>query len=65
VRDLGTALGETARLHPKRGNIDLFEGEPFITDVDDRGFVRFACQVGFSDPHVTLITRPWPRRTAR
>ena len=126
VRDLGTALGETARLHPKRGNIDLFERERFITDVDDQGFVRFAYrgwhkellehritpeeaqwaaellqrltldqwmdafraggydeqvarrfiqqlkerideayQVGFSDPHVTLITRPWPRRASR
>jgi len=40
VRDLGTALGETGRLTPKRGNPDLFEGCPFITGVKD-GFVEF------------------------
>jgi hypothetical protein len=40
VRDLGTALGETARLHPKRGNPDIFEREAFITGVKD-GFVEF------------------------
>jgi len=40
VRDLGTALGETSRLHPKRGVIDFFERDPFITDVKD-GFVEF------------------------
>jgi len=41
VRDLGTALGETGRLHPKRSNIDIFENEPFITGVKD-GYVEFA-----------------------
>jgi hypothetical protein len=40
VRDLGTALGETARLFPKRGDVDLFERLPFITRVD-QGFVEF------------------------
>jgi len=40
VRDLGTALGETGRLAPLRGNPDIFEREPFILDVRD-GFVRF------------------------
>src|SRR5882757_6273042 len=40
VRDLGTALGETGRLVPMRGNPDLFEREPFIQDVKD-GLVRF------------------------
>jgi len=40
VRDLGSALGETAVLRPRRGEIDLFETEPFILGVD-QGFVRF------------------------
>jgi hypothetical protein len=40
VRDLGTALGETGRLAPLRGNPDIFERQPFILDVRD-GFVRF------------------------
>ena len=41
VRDLGTALGETGRLHPKRSNIDIFENAPFITGVRN-GYVEFA-----------------------
>jgi hypothetical protein len=40
VRDLGTALGETGRLAPQRGDPDIFEREPFITSVKD-GFVQF------------------------
>jgi hypothetical protein len=40
VRDLGTALGETGRLAPQRGDPDVFEREPFITGGKD-GFVQF------------------------
>jgi hypothetical protein len=40
VRDLGTALGETGRLAPLRGDPDIFDREPFITGVKD-GFVQF------------------------
>jgi len=40
VRDLGTALGETGRLAPLRGDPDIFEREPFILNVKN-GFVRF------------------------
>jgi hypothetical protein len=40
VRDLGTALGETGRLAPQRGDADIFEREPFITGVKD-GIVQF------------------------
>jgi hypothetical protein len=40
VRDLGTALGETGRLAPLRGDPDIFERQAFILDVQD-GFVRF------------------------
>ena len=36
VRDLGTALGETGRLAPQRGDPDIFEREPFITGVTGR-----------------------------
>ena len=40
VRDLGTALGETGRLAPQRGDPAIFEREPFITGVKD-GVVQF------------------------
>jgi len=40
VRDLGTALGETGRLAPQRGDPEIFEREPFIKSVT-AGFVQF------------------------
>jgi hypothetical protein len=40
VRDLGTALGETGRINPKRDDPDLFDRLPFVTGVK-RGFVEF------------------------
>jgi hypothetical protein len=40
VRDIGTALGETGRLAPRRGDPDVFEREPFILGITD-GFVAF------------------------
>lgn len=40
VRDLGTALGETGRLAPTRGDLNFFLKSPFIADVRD-GFVAF------------------------
>jgi len=41
VRDIGTALGETARLTPKRNDPDIFAREKFISSVHD-GFVEFS-----------------------
>jgi hypothetical protein len=55
VRDLGTALGETARLAPQRGDPDIFEREPFITGVQD-GFVQF----NYHGWHQELIKRISP-----
>jgi hypothetical protein len=40
VRDLGTALGETGKLTPKRGDPDLFEKHGFVIGMKN-GFVRF------------------------
>jgi hypothetical protein len=40
VRDLGTALGSTARVSPIRGNPDVFERLGFITGLGN-GFVEF------------------------
>jgi hypothetical protein len=40
VRDLGTALGETGRLAPKRNDVQLFEDQRFINGVRD-GYVEF------------------------
>lgn len=36
VRDLGSALGETGRLDPRRNNVDLFEKDRFINSVGKR-----------------------------
>ncbi len=55
VRDLGTALGETGRLAPQRGDPDIFEREPFITGVDD-GYVRFS----YHGWHQELVARISP-----
>jgi hypothetical protein len=41
VRDLGTALGETGRLDPRRSDPDLFARDPFVAGVRD-GFVAFS-----------------------
>src|SRR5207302_3633353 len=40
VRDVGTSLGETARLDPKRNDPEIFERNKFIESVHD-GFVEF------------------------
>jgi len=40
VRDLGTALGETGRLAPRKNEVELFERSRFIIGVT-RGFVQF------------------------
>ncbi len=41
VKDLGASLGETGRVDPRRGFLEGFEREPFLTGIDGR-FVRFA-----------------------
>jgi hypothetical protein len=41
VKDLGASLGETGKIEPRRGYIDGFEKEPFITGVKD-GRIDFA-----------------------
>jgi hypothetical protein len=41
VRDLGTALGETGRLHPRRSDPNLFDRQKFITGMNG-GFVEFS-----------------------
>jgi hypothetical protein len=50
VKDLGASLGETGKMDPRRGYIDGFEKEPFITGVD-QGKVRF----GFRGRHQELL----------
>ena len=62
VRDLGTALGETGRLAPLRGNPDIFERQAFILDVKD-GFVRF----NYRGWHQELFrrSRRWISRCSR
>jgi hypothetical protein len=53
VRDIGTALGSTGRLAPRRGDPEAFDREPFITGVDGDGFVRF----GYRGRHQELVRR--------
>jgi hypothetical protein len=50
VKDLGASLGETGRMEPRRGYIDGFEREPFVTGVKD-GKVEF----GFRGRHQDLL----------
>jgi hypothetical protein len=50
VKDLGASLGETGRMEPRRGYIDGFEKEPFISGVKD-GQVEF----GFRGRHQELL----------
>jgi len=50
VKDLGASLGETGKMDPRRGYIDGFEKEPFITGVDN-GRVEF----GFRGRHQELL----------
>jgi len=52
VKDLGASLGETGKMDPRRGYIDGFEKEPFITGVDG-GRVQF----GFRGRHQELLER--------
>ena len=55
VRDLGTALGETGKLAPQRGDPAIFEREPFITGVVN-GFVQF----NYHGWHKELLARITP-----
>jgi len=50
VRDLGTALGSTGRLAPRRGDAAVFARQPFITGTAG-GFVQF----GYRGWHQELI----------
>ena len=50
VKDLGASLGETGRMDPRRGYVEGFEREPFITGVED-GRVKF----GFRGRHQELL----------
>jgi hypothetical protein len=52
VKDLGASLGETGRMDPRRGYIDGFEKEPFITGING-GRVAF----GFRGRHQELLER--------
>ncbi len=50
VKDLGASLGETGRMDPRRGYVEGFEREPFITGVSAER-VRF----GFRGRHQELL----------
>jgi hypothetical protein len=52
VKDLGASLGETGRVDPRRGYIDGFEREPFLTGRDG-DFARFA----FRGRHQELLQK--------
>jgi len=42
TRDVGSALGDTNRMAPRKNHIDSFETMPFILGVSGNGFVEFA-----------------------
>jgi hypothetical protein len=55
VRDLGTALGETGRLAPRRGDADIFTREAFI-----RGVTGGVVQFNYHGWHQELFARISP-----
>jgi hypothetical protein len=42
ARDVGSALGDTQAMAPRKNHIESFEQMPYILGVNDRGFVEFA-----------------------
>jgi hypothetical protein len=52
VRDLGTALGQTGRWAPRRGDAARYASDPFLIDVHD-GLVDF----GYNGWHQELVRR--------
>ncbi len=42
TRDVGSALGDTDRIAPRKNHIDSFEQMPFILGINTKGFVAFA-----------------------
>jgi hypothetical protein len=42
TRDVGSALGDTNRIAPRKNHIDSFESQPFILGISSKGFVEFA-----------------------
>jgi hypothetical protein len=61
ARDLGSALGDTQRLAPRKGHIDSFERDPFIRGVAD-GYVDFHYNGWYRklvDRHITADDVAW------
>lgn len=60
VKDLGSSLGQTGWVYPKRNDIGFFEQEDFITGVE-KGYVRFAFKGHFKDliQHITPADVRW------
>ena len=56
VRDLGTALGETARLDPKRNDPDLFGKLRFIKRLHENGLVEFSYHGRHQELYLERIT---------
>jgi hypothetical protein len=42
ARDVGSALGDTQRMAPRKNHIESFEQMPFILGVNENGFIDFA-----------------------
>ena len=56
MRDLGTALGETARLDPKRNDPDLFGKLRFIKRLHENGLVEFSYHGRHQELYLERIT---------
>jgi hypothetical protein len=42
ARDVGSALGDTNRIAPRKNHVESFEQMPYMLGLSDRGFVEFA-----------------------
>jgi len=56
TRDVGSALGDTNRIAPRKNHIESFEQMPYILGVSDKGFVQFAYNGWYKNLVVDRIT---------
>jgi hypothetical protein len=56
ARDVGSALGDTNRIAPRKNHIDSFEKMPFILGVNEKGFVEFAYKGWYQNLVLDRIT---------
>jgi hypothetical protein len=57
TRDVGSALGDTNRIAPRKNHIESFERMPFLLGINQRGFIEFAYNGWYKNLVLDRITR--------